>query len=84
MTSLLNIAIIGPLACERRFFLDRHARRAVKKINFYDAACFCADAAPTQHRAPTSTAAATLCFFPFIRVCVCCSIARDEPAGPFI
>jgi len=71
MTSLLNIAIIGPLACERRFFLDRHARRAVKKINFYDVACFCA-------------AAATLCFFPFIRVCVCCSIARDEPAGPFI
>src|SRR5215471_8488553 len=45
---------------------------------------FCADAAPTHHRAPSSTAAATLCLFPFIRVLPPLSIARDEPAGPFI
>src|SRR6516165_2936624 len=45
---------------------------------------FCADAAPTQHRAPSSTAAATLCLFPFICVLPLLSIARDEPAGPFI
>src|SRR5215472_3563794 len=45
---------------------------------------FCADAAPTQHRAPSSTAATTLCLFPFTRVLPPLSIARDEPSGPFI
>ena len=40
MTRLLNTPIIGRSADAGRFLVQRHARRAVEKRNFQDAAGF--------------------------------------------